>query len=622
MVRRVAAGLALGLVVVVVGVVLARKPIARWAVERALASAGLTPVSLEVRGVGLGGIEVERISIGADAWLTADEVAATYTLGELWRGEVGVVEIRGARWRVAVRDGRVDWGYPLSGAGGPVRLPFPPRRVDVVGATVEVQTAGGVTLAPVTARLTRAAGGFDARAEMEGPGRAASVVAEARADGDALTVTLDAEVRRDLREGVAGPVPPASRMSATVARSQRDASLRIVGNAELVAVGERLGGVVAGAERAQVDADVSLAADWRITAASGSLRGSGIAVGPARLETVVLNAIHAGDHAFDLTGSAAGDGWEAPTAAGSVRWEARGEGTMLAATLRAVEPARLGGEEAAASGTLGVLEAQVEVFFGAGGTAPTDQGDGQWHASGTLVAGDGAFQLGDVSVSGAELAASLDYPESIRVESLGAVVGDGGTVRAEPFTIDLDTRSGEARVALRNLSLAQWLPLLTGDRARGEGRVSGDITVGAAYGPDGFAVTRLDGGLSADPPRGTIRVSDTGALADLMERQDPRFAADPTMAAVRDRVVDALRDFAFTTLRVDLSSRGDRTSALAYLSGFGRHGEDPQGINLTLDLQADDAALGLVTRMASKARLRQEAGEALERFFGETGGEP
>jgi len=70
-------------------------------------------------------------------------------------------------------------------------------------------------------------------------------------------------------------------------------------------------------------------------------------------------------------------------------------------------------------------------------------------------------------------------------------------------------------------------------------------------------------------------------------------------------------------LTVDLSRRGDRTKALTYLSGFGRHGEDPQGLNLTLDVSVQDAFIDMASRIAAKGRIKKSAGAELDDFFGD-----
>ena len=88
----------------------------------------------------------------------------------------------------------------------------------------------------------------------------------------------------------------------------------------------------------------------------------------------------------------------------------------------------------------------------------------------------------------------------------------------------------------------------------------------------------------------------------------------PPPAAVPIRV-PALQDFAFKKLTVDLSREGDTTVALTYLSGFGRHGDDPQGINLTLDLHADDDFVDIASRLVSKSEVTKAAKDALEAFF-------
>jgi len=188
--------------------------------------------------------------------------------------------------------------------------------------------------------------------------------------------------------------------------------------------------------------------------------------------------------------------------------------------------------------------------------------------------------------------------KTVEVTSLGAVVGDGSTVVAEPFRWDVGTTQIAGRVNVRNLNLAVWLPIVTSNRATGEGRVSGSVDVGADWSEGSITLTELKGEIGADPEHGFIQT-------------------DGMLFSVREKIIAALRDFAFKKLTVDLSRRGDRTKALTYLSGFGRHGEDPQGLNLTLDVSVQDAFIDMASRIAAKGRIKKSAGAELDDFFGD-----
>jgi hypothetical protein len=242
-------------------------------------------------------------------------------------------------------------------------------------------------------------------------------------------------------------------------------------------------------------------------------------------------------------------------------------------------------------------------------------GGGLSLADGVLSIRGGSVSAGDFMLSEARLDAVVRAPDALEITSLEAVIGDGGTIEAAPFTVDLRAPSVRTRMAVANMSLADWLPLITGDYATGQGRLSGYADFGMDWIGGRSRMTGLTGLLRADPQHGFIQVKDAEVVAGLLERQDPRFATDEAMRSVRDKIVAALQDFAFHTLSVDLSRRDRRTIALTRLSGFGRHGTDPQGINLTLDLQAEDAFIGLMSRLAARSKMRDAAAEALDRFF-------
>ncbi len=418
---------------------LGRHIVARWAVERALAAAGLTPATFRIQSVGLRGLRLTNVSAGRAPTLTARTVQVSYSPGDLVSGRVRAIGVDGARWTVTVREGVVDWGVrtDVNGATAPtLNLPF--DRVELTDSVVHLVIDGTPHDVPITGHLAWAA-------------------------SDAISARVD-------------------------------------------------------------------------------LRG------PAN--------------------------WESPDMKAGLQWAA------ASATIRA----------------------------GASGFAIAD---------GSFSLRGGSIHAGDITLSDARVEAVVRSPDAIEITSLTAIIGDGGTIEAAPFTVDLRAPSIRTRLAVSNLSLADWLPLITGDYATGQGRLSGHADFGMDWVGGRFRVTGLAGVLRADPPHGFIQVRDADAVAGLLERQDPRFGTDETMRGVRDKVVAALQDFAFHTLSVELSRSGRRTIALTRLSGFGRHGEDPQGINLTLDLQAEDAFIGLVSRLAARSKIRDATARALDGFFQE-----
>lgn len=232
-------------------------------------------------------------------------------------------------------------------------------------------------------------------------------------------------------------------------------------------------------------------------------------------------------------------------------------------------------------------------------------------------------RVGDLQLADVQTGARMQSPETVELTSFSAIVGDGGTLDVAPFTLELRKPSVRTQVSISNVSMQEWMPIVTRGRASGEGRVSGEIEVtldlGAAAGP---RIDDVAGHLRADPQYGFIQVADAEKVGELLDAQDPRFATDEVMRPVRDKIVSALQDFAFNQFTVDLSRRESYTVALARLSGFGRRGQDPQGINLTLDLRVDDDLVDLASHVTALSKMRRAARGALDRFFGPPDAEP
>jgi len=342
------------------------------------------------------------------------------------------------------------------------------------------------------------------------------------------------------------------------------------------------------------------------------VRAKGVEAAGVRLETLHVDGAGDGKQ-IEFRVESSGESWAMPGLRAGLSWESTGgagEGgsTTFVGTVRTESPVTIDVKSSGMSGAVDSMVANLRVLRDAAGVRLLDA---------KLAVGGGSLRAGDVAMSEGRVEAVMRDAKTVEVTSLGAVVGDGSTVVAEPFRWDVGTTQIAGRVNVRNLNLAVWLPIVTSNRATGEGRVSGSVDVGADWSEGSITLTELKGEIGADPEHGFIQTTDAEALGDLLEKQDPRFAADGMLFSVREKIIAALRDFAFKKLTVDLSRRGDRTKALTYLSGFGRHGEDPQGLNLTLDVSVQDAFIDMASRIAAKGRIKKSAGAELDDFFGD-----
>lgn len=597
----------------------AKGAVAQWAVRRALVAAGLAPATFRVRSVGLTTLKLADISLGSSRWMTIEGVDATYSLRSLIAGRLVAAEVRGARWTVRVQEGTVDWGYSSKSNTGPATLDLPCDRLDVRDSFVDVVVDGDLQTFPIEAGATARPEGFECRVDTEALGRGVTLTAQARAGAGTVTLETEAQVRAPAPftgDALAAPRGGTASVRATVFRSL-DSGRTTVDAAILVdSLQEPAGdaGIVVG--KATVKGQAEIDGRGELSELRASIDARDVRSGAVFAQAITLEAVKLDGPRARWKIAAAGDGWDLLNASGTIAMEAR-PASAAAAPRSAVFTVDL---QSSPADSVAWRSADVTAHGGAvsGRVTVRVDGSGVNVLDGRLSVRDGSLHSGDLAISEVRTEIVMRAPEAVDIASLSAIVGDGGTVSASPFTLDLSAPRVETRLSVANLSLAEWLPVITGHHATAEGRVSGytDISVDLTAG--GPKVDRLNGVLRADPQHGFIQATDAEALGGFLDAQDPRFATDEVMGAVRERIVAALQDFAFNDLVVELSRDEDNTIARATLSGFGRHGADPQGLNLTLDVHVQDALVKLASRLASDSRINAAARKAIDRFFEST----
>lgn len=626
--RRLLAASVLIVILALAGWFGARYSVARWAAQRALAAAGLEPATFQVQSVGLNAIHITNLSIGTKPWLTAGSVDVTYTLPGVLAGRVSTLGVQGARWTVRERDGVIDWGMAPKKTSGPLTLALPCDRVDLRESVIRVIVDDATHDMPITGQLSPLEpDGIAGRFDVLALGRTVTIVAEAKTTTEVFTVEVegsagyptapasDLPVRLDPTGAAAdsGSTTPPARVRAVLLRGNRDGSTQIDVTAVLESLTERAGDMEIGVSHASATGHAVFDGAGRVNGLTSSISVQNVRAGQLTMHSADLRAAKLDGPRLHLEAAASGEGWQLHDAQGTATLdtnpnsiESPGRSATLTIEMHTPEPVSLDYGSRGITGLLGSIACSMRVRV---------DGSGLRVLEGSLTMDGGSLQSGDLALSGVTAGIIMRSPEAVEVTSVTAITGDGGTISAAPFTFDPRAPRLQTRLSVTNLSLAEWLPLLTRDHAAGEGRVSGhadvslDLTTGAPR------LGQLRGELRGDPQHGFIQVTDADALGTMLEGQDPRFAADGVMREARDRIVSALRDFAFSALTVDLSRRDDQTIAQAYISGFGRHGDDPQGLNLTLDLHVQDAFVDLASRIMALSKNRAAARNALDRFF-------
>lgn len=564
----------------------------RWLETRAsaeLRARGVDPVALKVDAVGPAGLRVRDVRLGGLPELRIGEIDLSWSLASLRRARAEVLVIRDVEWRLALRDGRLDFGALaplLAPTPGPAPA-APPAALSVPIAALRVEGVRIVVAAP------------------EG-------TVEARAGLEAAFVAAGVESGR-----------------VTVEASDAAGALALHGEATLEA-GERFWGALTGRVARGGQPAFSLA---DLEAASFALRFEGFAPVAARAfaaerrlaEGLVLDAKlsaeatgeHAagsGEAALGLHGKYAllnadlralrGAGFAAPAAGFSVEvrdWTA--PLPLVETLLLSVPEARLGEvvlrdlQADAHPDEDGATNERGRLFL-RGGVAAPDVPSAQLEWSARYEASGDTLRI--------------TWPECARLGLAAGALGTGGWRLARPLSLCIEAGSatlhsaaGESTRAEGGLALAPsafelrhrdgrriagTTPRLeAGGRSDGEVVVrteGGDVTLSAPQlALRGLAAEAKLTGAGGDDLAATLRFA-LGELKDLAA--EPRFVpialtSDATLSGKRLRFSAAARD-ASGAFRLDAkgthalaSGRGEVALALAPLR-FEKGGLQPESL--------------------------------------------
>ncbi|MCC6427218.1 MAG: hypothetical protein IT435_10405 [Phycisphaerales bacterium] len=615
-------------VIALLAIWLARFQIARWALDRALLATGISPATYRIDSIGLSSLRLSAISLGPQPWLKADQIDVSYTLPGLLNKRLGNIHFTGIDYTVTSRDGTLDWGYPTGKGSGPIIINLPIDLIDLADTRIHLIRDGATTDILLSGQIT--------------PTRTGSLTATLNLLALDRALTLNADIQTTPQRiaikvgGQLGPTttpPPTAtpttiaptttgKWNATITRDQAAGDLDLTLAATLNSINEQLNTTTLLASNADLSAHTRLINN-QPTGTTTTLRINNLKLPGFTLPTLSVQATQLSSSTADLTLAITGEGWDLPEARISAQWQSptpaststptptAPQPTILTANLTTPRPAHIDMQSAGISGLIESLAGAIRIEL-----TPAFR-----IVDGSLTLDRGSLKIADASITDAHAHIVMPNPDLLEVRALDALIDDGSSLRFEPFTWQTSTKRIQTRLLAANLNLNHWLPIISRNRATGQGRVSGNADIAIDWSSGKLKIADVKGSLRADPSHGFIQVADADALGELLEKQDPRFATDEVMRPVRDKIISALRDFAFKTLTIDLSRTRDRTIALTYISGFGRHGEDPQGLNLTLDLHVQDAFLDLAARIAAKSKVTESAGKALEDFFHNSGQE-
>ncbi len=214
------------------------------------------------------------------------------------------------------------------------------------------------------------------------------------------------------------------------------------------------------------------------------------------------------------------------------------------------------------------------------------------------------LRLGALEAEKGFLAFRLEDHDRLFLEKMHWSLPQGGTLTAQAARFDLGTQQGEVEVLLDKIDLVALLARLTDGKIGGSGLVYGRIPLSYAQGK-----VRLDTGyVHALPGTGRLGIRDEEWLKSLMYYINEAMAGHPYLALVAERMEEALRDFQYHYLTVDLKRRGRETAARVELRGRGVKGDPPQEIGaLVLNINDLDE---LINRVLG---FKMTSGESIDR---------
>jgi hypothetical protein len=184
---------------------------------------------------------------------------------------------------------------------------------------------------------------------------------------------------------------------------------------------------------------------------------------------------------------------------------------------------------------------------------------------------------------------------SFRVESSRALLiehtnwdWEGGKIHTSAFRVDSSPNSLTMALEGEGLSLKSILETFLPAEASGDGQLYGRLQIRIRWPRIAFG----DGFLYSAPGGGSLALGSDllTALGDTMNGNDPRFATDPQYKQIKAKLLEAVADFQYDVLKLDIHAQPDSLVTQVYLNGHGRQ-QNGQPLTLTVNLYNIDRAL-------------------------------
>ncbi|MEX2215698.1 MAG: hypothetical protein WD768_16420 [Phycisphaeraceae bacterium] len=220
--------------------------------------------------------------------------------------------------------------------------------------------------------------------------------------------------------------------------------------------------------------------------------------------------------------------------------------------------------------------------------------------------------IGKLKVNNAVANFRMESPESIELNLAAWAMGDQGRFWIHACRFNPSKPVLQTQVFVEDMSISEWLELLTDQKVKGEGFIYGRLPVRVDSDRDP-ALTFGKGFLYAKPGKGWIEIQDgTEASAYVVKSIDDVFGAIDLK--LKGYLVAAVHDYEFDRLQFDFYPQNNKLNCLVTTSGRGRTGaKAPVGL---LEVNIDDFGSLLSKRILRSANAPGAIDDTLNRIFG------
>ncbi len=214
------------------------------------------------------------------------------------------------------------------------------------------------------------------------------------------------------------------------------------------------------------------------------------------------------------------------------------------------------------------------------------------------------FKIGRLELVDGFLTLRVESPKSVFLEKTRWNLPEGGFIAAHASRFNLEDLSADFEIFFEDIDLLKLVSRLSEEKIVGSGLVYGRIPL--LYEHDRVMIG--DGYLYSVPGVGRLGIRDEEWLETLLLYVRDAMSGHPYLSLVSERLEQALRDFEYDFLAVNLKPGPEDTAARIELRGRGVEGDPPQEVG-SLVINVND--LGEIVNRVLRFQLTRD--ESIER---------